>query len=224
MFRINVFTFLFILVLQSCKTNKLSNGEDSFFGTISYDINLIMNVDTLYQKDRSKFYGNQVDWTYFKNGDIQQKFYGSSSTGLDVIFWDLSENLIITKYNSSDTLFVNNSNSKFSNITKKLISPTLSMKTLKLLMKVPATPTKGSYYYTYSCAFKEAFRINPLTYNGFNYDNFYEIFSSTNGCIPLKYQFDYFTYQVNFNSNNVNNLVVKYNDKLHRKNPRVFLE
>jgi hypothetical protein len=207
--------------MQSCKTNKLSNGENSFFGTISYDINLKMNVDTIYQKDRSKFYGNRVDWTYFKNGDIQQKFYGSSSIGLDVIFWDLSENLIITKYNSSDTLFVNNS--KFSNITKKLISPTLSKKSLKLLMKMPATPTKRSYYYTYSCDFKEAFKINPLTYYGFNYDNFYEIVSSTNGCIPLKYQFDYFTYQVNFISNNINNSVFKYNDKLHRKNPRVFL-
>ena len=76
MFKISVFTIIFFGVLQSCKTNKLSNGENSFFGTISYDINLIMNVDTIYQKDLSKFFGNQVDWTFFKNGDIQQKFYG----------------------------------------------------------------------------------------------------------------------------------------------------
>ena len=211
--------------MQSCKTNKLSNGENSFFGTISYDINLKMNVDTIYQKDRSKFYGNRVDWTYFKNGDIQQKFYGSSSTGLDVIFWDLSENLIITKYNSSDTLFIKHSNSKFADFVKSMTTaPIISLYTFRLLMKVPATSSRESYHYTYSCDVSDDLCVNPTIYKNINYDNFYDIISKTEGCLPLNYQFDYFTYEVNFNSNNVNNLVVKYNDKLHRKNPRVFLK
>ena len=224
MFKISVFTIIFFGVLQSCKTNKLSNGENSFFGTISYDINLIMNVDTIYQKDLSKFFGNQVDWTFFKNGDIQQKFYGSSLTGLDIIFWDVSESKIITKYNSSDTLFIKNATSQSVQICKKLVTPTPSLKSLKLLMKVPATSLKESNYYTYSCDLSEDFHINPSIYKNINYNNFYEIIKFTNGCLPMKYQFDYFTYQVDYTLNNVNNLVVRYKDKFHKKNSRVFLK
>lgn len=223
MFRINVFIFLFILVLQSCKTNKLSNGEDSFLGTISYDINLKMNVDTIYQKDRSKFYGNRVDWTYFKNGDFQQKYFGSSLDGLDIVFWDWSEKQIITKYNASDTLFIKDANLKLGDFVKKYPSSPSSNE-LKLMFKVPATSSRESYHYAYSCDVSDTLCVNPTIYENINYDNFYDIISKTEGCLPLNYQFDYFTYQVNFNSNNVNNSVIKYNDKLHRKNPRVFLK
>jgi hypothetical protein len=222
MLRVSCYIFTFLLALQACKTNKLSNGDDSFYGTISYNINLKMNVDTIYQKDRFKFYGNRVDWTYFKNGDVQQKFFGSSLSGLDIIFWDLSENQVVTKYNSSDTLFIKHSNLKFADFIKNMNVTTNSLYPFNFLMKVPATSSRESYYYTYSCDFSDALCVNPTIYENVNYDNFYDIISKTEGCLPLNYQIDYFTYQINYRSKNVSSLIVKYNDKLHKRNPRVF--
>ena len=114
------------IVFQACKTMTLKNDEGHFHGTISYDIDLRMNVDTIYQVDKSGIYGNKLEWTFFKNGDVQNKYFGSSMDGLDLVFWDLSEKQIITKYNSSDTLFIKDASQKFSDFVKKFESPTSS--------------------------------------------------------------------------------------------------
>ena len=81
---------LITILLQSCKVISFKNDVESFLGTIYYTIDLEMNVDTIYQADRSSFYGDKLEWTFFKNGDIQQKYFGSSLDGLDIVFWDWS--------------------------------------------------------------------------------------------------------------------------------------
>ena len=94
------FILLIAVLFQSCKMITFRNDDESFVGTIYYDIDLEMNVDTLYQVNRSSYYGDKLEWTFFKNGDIQQKYFGSSLSGLDIVFWDWSEKQIITKYNA----------------------------------------------------------------------------------------------------------------------------
>ncbi len=110
---------LITILLQSCKVISFKNDDESFAGTIYYTIDLEMNVDTIYQADRSSFYGDKLEWTFFKNGDIQQKYFGSSLDGLDIVFWDWSEKQIITKYNNSDTLFIRDANLKLGDFVKK---------------------------------------------------------------------------------------------------------
>ena len=72
------------LLFQACKTMSLTNDKGYFYGSISYDINYKMNVDKIYQVDKSGIYGNKLEWTFFKNGDVQQKYFGSSIDGLDL--------------------------------------------------------------------------------------------------------------------------------------------
>ena len=94
------FILLIAVLFQSCKMITFRNDDESFVGTIHYNIDLEMNVDRLYQVNRSSYYGDKLEWTFFKNGDIQQKYFGSSLGGLDIVFWDWSEKQIITKYNN----------------------------------------------------------------------------------------------------------------------------
>lgn len=209
------------IVFQACKTVTLKNDEGHFYGTISYDIDLRMNVDTIYQVDKSGIYGNKLEWTFFKNGDVQQKYFGSTMDGLDLVFWDLSEKQIITKYNSSDTLFIKDASQKFSDFVKKFESPT-SSNFIKLIFKVPANQSINEYYYMYSCDYSEEVHIDPNKYSDFFYDQFYDIVKLTNGCIPMNQQIDFFSYKINYKTTGFNESLPRYKEKISKKKPRIY--
>jgi len=213
---------LIFSLFQSCKMITFRNDDESFIGTIYYDIDLEMNVDTLYQVNRSSYYGDKLEWTFFKNGDIQQKFFGSSKNGLDIVFWDWSEKQIITKYNASDTLFIKDANLKSGNFVKKYPF-TPSSNEVKLMFKVPATSLEHEFYFSYTCDYLEDIFINTEKYNDFGHDYFNDIISHTNGCIPLNYQLNYYSYQIWYKSIDINENLPHYREKIHRKMPRVYV-
>ena len=212
---------LIVILLQSCKMTSFKNDDESFVGTIYYNVDLEMNVDTIYQVDRSSFYGDKLEWTFFKNGDIQQKYFGSSLDGLDIVFWDWSEKQIIIKYNNSDTLFIRDANLKLGDFVKKYPSSPSSNQ-IKLMFKVPATSLKNEFYFAYSCDYSKDIFIDSEKYNGFSHDYFNDIISHTNGCIPINYQLDFFTYQIRYKSVDINENLPQYKEKIHRKMPRVY--
>ena len=180
------FILLIAVLFQSCKMITFRNDDESFIGTIYYDIDLEMNVDTLYQVNRSSYYGDKLEWTFFKNGDIQQKYFGSSLGGLDIVFWDWSEKQIITKYNGSDTLFIRDANLKLGDFVKKY-SSSPSSNEMKLMFKVPATSLENEFYFEYTFDYSKDIFINTEKYNDFRHDYFNDITLHTNGCIPINY-------------------------------------
>ena len=208
------------LLFQSCKTMSLINDKGCFYGSISYDINYKINVDTIYQVDKSGIYGNKLEWTFFKNGDVQQKYFGSYIDGLDLVFWDLSEKKIITKYNSSDTLFIKDASQKFSDFVKKQKSST-SSNFIKLIFKVPANQLSKEYFYMYSCDYLKEVYIDVNRYSDFFHEQFYDIINLTNGCIPMNYQLDFFSYAINYETTGFNENITRYKEKISRKSPRI---
>ncbi|MDG2041407.1 MAG: hypothetical protein P8J92_01000 [Bacteroidia bacterium] len=216
------FILLIAVLFQSCKMITFRNDDESFIGTIYYDIDLEMNVDTLYQVNRSSYYGDKLEWTFFKNGDIQQKYFGSSLGGLDIVFWDWSEKQIITKYNASDTLFIRDANLKLGDFVKKY-SSSPSSNEMKLMFKVPATSLENEFYFEYTFDYSKDIFINTEKYNDFGHDYFNDITLHTNGCIPLNYQLNYYSYQIWYKSIEINEKLPHYKEKIHRKMPRVYV-
>lgn len=215
------FILLIAVLFQSCKMITFRNDDESFVGTIHYNIDLEMNVDTLYQVNRSSYYGDKLEWTFFKNGDIQQKYFGSSLGGLDIVFWDWSEKQIITKYNGSDTLFIRDANLKLGDFVKKY-SSSPSSNEMKLMFKVPATSLENEFYFEYTCDYLKDIFINTEKYNDFSHDYFNDITLQTNGCIPINYQLNYYSYQISYKSIDIKENLPHYKEKVHRKMPRVY--
>ena len=216
------FILLIAVLFQSCKMITFRNDDESFVGTIHYNIDLEMNVDTLYQVNRSSYYGDKLEWTFFKNGDIQQKYFGSSLGGLDIVFWDWSEKQIITKYNASDTLFIRDANLKLGDFVKKY-SSSPSSNEMKLMFKVPATSLENEFYFEYTCDYLKDIFINTEKYNDFSHDYFNDITFQTNGCIPINYQLNYYSYQISYKSIDIKENLPHYKEKVHRKMPRVYV-
>jgi hypothetical protein len=228
--RITIISIL-ILFLGGCKTLDKSTPEkqDYFKGTIIYDVEVVLSKTDTSAKAKKSFFGSEMYLTIFKNGDIQRKYNGNLPEGYDLYYVDLEENLVMEKYNNSDTLFTHKASTK--NIIKlnSLREDNAKIKVMEYDLKdvsigAQSLSAKGNSiaYLTIKYWYTEALKVDKTQYVNINDDLWNFFLRESNGSLFLKYEVDYFNYKVIYTAKEVKpNRYENYKEKVSTDSPRV---
>jgi hypothetical protein len=228
--RITIISIL-ILSLGGCKTLDKSTPEkqDYFKGTIIYDVEVVLSKTDTSAKAKKSFFGSEMYLTIFKNGDIQRKYNGNLPEGYDLYYVDLEENLVMEKYNNSDTLFTHKASTQ--NIIKlnALREDNAKIKVIEYDLKdvsigAQSLSAKGNSiaYLTIKYWYTEALKVDKTQYVNINDDLWNYFLRESNGSLFLKYEVDYFNYKVIYTAKEIKpNRYENYKEKVSTDSPRV---
>jgi hypothetical protein len=193
------------LVLLGCKTLHTTTGEKvaPFRGTIVYDIEVINNSDELQTNTKKALYGTEMYFTVFKNGDLQRKYNTTSKDGYDIKYIDVTEQIVLEKYNNSDSLFVHQAVAQNKNklydlrtTTEKISILSYELKDLSIGAEDIATRHKAKTYLTIKYWYSELLKVDKALYTNVNDDLWSYFMNKSNGSLFLKMEVDYFTHKV----------------------------
>ncbi|PCJ67264.1 MAG: hypothetical protein COA58_02800 [Bacteroidetes bacterium] len=220
-----------LLATVGCKTVTTATGEkvDLFKGTIIYDVEVVQNVDTAFEKNKKALFGNEMYLTIFKNGDIQRKYNGASTKGYDLYYIDIKNNEVIEKYNNSDSLFVRNASTQ--NMVKlndlrgsqeKLVILGYELKDLAIGAQAIDAKDNSRKYLTLKYWYAEDLRIDKSKYKDVNDELWNYFINKSDGSVFLKFEIDYFSYKVIYTAREIRpNKFEKLKEKMSEEAPRV---
>ena len=227
----HIIYFLILVAFMGCKSQGTSQGgkQDYFKGTIIYDVEVVLSTTDTSAKAKKSFFGDEMYLTIFKNGDIQRKYNGNSPEGYDLYYVDLEENLVMEKYNNSDTLFTHKASTQ--NIIKlnSLSEDNLKRKVMEYDLKdvsigAQSLSAKGNSiaYLTIKYWYTEALKVDKTQYVNINDDLWNYFLRESNGSLFLKYEVDYFNYKVIYTAKEIKpNRYENYKEKVSTDSPRV---
>lgn len=223
--------FLGLLILGSCKTVTTADGQkvELFKGTIVYAVEVVQKVDTSFEKNKKALLGDEMVLTVFRNGDIQKVYNGASTQGYDLQYISLEDNVVIEKYNNSDSLYTHAASSQNISKINDLRGPKKELSILDHPLKevaiaaqeAPTSLSSGNYL-TIKYWYTEALRLDKTRYTNVNDDLWNYFVNKSDGSLYLKYEIDYFTYKVIYTAKEIlPNKFDKAKDKLSEEAPKV---
>lgn len=219
------------LLLGGCKSVGTSQGEkqDYFQGTIVYDVEVVLSKVDTSAKTKKSMFGDEMYLTIFKNGDIQRKYNGTSPSGYDLHYIDIAEDVVMEKYNYSDTLFTHKASSqniiKLNSLRKDNTATSILSYDLKdVSIGAQSLSSKGTSiaYLTIKYWYTDAIRVDKSKYENVNDDLWNYFMNESNGALYLKYEVDYFNYKVIYTAKEIKpNKYEKSKEKVSSESPRV---
>ncbi|MDB4161465.1 hypothetical protein N9772_03770 [Bacteroidia bacterium] len=224
--------FLFVaLFTVGCKTVATSTGQKvkAFSGTIIYDVEVEQKSDTSFEKDKKALYGNEMQLTVFKNGDLYRTYDGTGSQGYEIYFLDVDQNEIVKKYKNSDTLYVHRASvqniQKVSDIRSKNEEVSIlnyNLKEVSVTAQEASNSTHVGKYLSLKYWYTPELKVDKNKYASINDDLWGYFMKKSDGSIYLKYELDYFTYKVTYTAREIlPGKFEKLKEKLSEEVPRV---